>query len=312
MGPGEDEQGFPEQTGDISSSDTGYANQTYDTTGYDVSSDSGYENSMSYNYSAPDGLDSQAVGQLSDDEVLNLANKNPINVDGTCDALCKAEANGLIDVHSLEEHERQLRFNASNYSWMKGPADELYAQEHPEEARAEAEAKWNEFVRQDYAKYRDRKAAEWEESSRKMESLGKLGKGIAWVPVAVAAGFVAAEVATVLTTQAPRIAKVTTAAGGAEVLANEIEEGTPKVIEEGQAFIGVVKDGIVLTYRNISSMLSHAELIKRELGTLPEGARVITFGKESGEIWVLNSINFHGNQSSAPADAWEAILKAFK
>jgi hypothetical protein len=48
MGPSEEEQGIYGQTGDVSSSDTGYAQQDYDTAGYDVSSDSGYENSMSY------------------------------------------------------------------------------------------------------------------------------------------------------------------------------------------------------------------------------------------------------------------------
>jgi hypothetical protein len=48
MGPGEEEQGFSDQMGDVSSGDTEYPDQTYDTAGYDVPSDSGYENSMSY------------------------------------------------------------------------------------------------------------------------------------------------------------------------------------------------------------------------------------------------------------------------
>jgi hypothetical protein len=49
MGPGKDEQGFSEQTSDISSgNDTGYADQTYDTARYDVPSDSGYDNRMPY------------------------------------------------------------------------------------------------------------------------------------------------------------------------------------------------------------------------------------------------------------------------
>lgn len=48
MGPGEEEQEFSEQTGDVDSGDTGYADQTYETTGYDVPSNGGYENNMSY------------------------------------------------------------------------------------------------------------------------------------------------------------------------------------------------------------------------------------------------------------------------
>ena len=50
MGPSEEEQGIYGQTGDVSSSDTGYGQQDYDTAGYDVSSDGSYEyeNSMSY------------------------------------------------------------------------------------------------------------------------------------------------------------------------------------------------------------------------------------------------------------------------
>ncbi len=54
MGPGQEEQCFAEQTSDVNSDDTAHADQTYDTTGYDMSTDSGYENSMSYNFSAPD------------------------------------------------------------------------------------------------------------------------------------------------------------------------------------------------------------------------------------------------------------------
>ena len=48
-----------------------------------------------------------------------------------------------------------------------------------------AESKWAEFVHQKALKYLRSKAAEWEDSSRKMESLGKLDKGIAGVTLGI-------------------------------------------------------------------------------------------------------------------------------
>jgi hypothetical protein len=72
MGPSEEEQGIYGQTGDVSSSDTGYAQQDYETAGYDVSSDSGYENSMSYESDSggacyEPGSDSEPTSQAKQD-----------------------------------------------------------------------------------------------------------------------------------------------------------------------------------------------------------------------------------------------------
>ena len=64
-----------------------------------------YANDNPVKYRDLSGLDSQAVDQLSDEEVLDLANKNPINVHGTCDSRCKAVGNGLSSAPTTDERK---------------------------------------------------------------------------------------------------------------------------------------------------------------------------------------------------------------
>jgi RHS repeat-associated protein len=127
------------------------------------------------------------------EETIEINDVKPSDPDPRQAALTWAAGQGYIDLHSLTEHERQLRFsyerNARDYSWTRGPADEWYAQEYPEEAHAEAETKWQNYVNRDYAELRERKAEEWAKSTRLMATSGKVGKAIGWVTVLTAGAF---------------------------------------------------------------------------------------------------------------------------
>ena len=75
--------------------------------------------------------------------------------------------------------------------------------------------------------------------------------------------------------------------------------------------LAVVKDGQILAQSN-DLLLSHAEFVSRTLGSLPEGAQAVTILKEGGEINVLNSMTFHGNQLPAPKTVTDAILSVYQ
>lgn len=59
-------------------------------------------------------------------------------------------------------------------------------------------------------------------------------------------------------------------------------------------------------------LLSHAEFVARTLGTLPEGAEVVTIGKYQGQIVALNSMTFAGNQGLASPAAQAAARAGFQ
>jgi hypothetical protein len=88
------------------------------------------------------------------------------------------------------------------------------------------------------------------------------------------------------------------------------------LIDSGEVvYLGVVQHGRVLAWSS-NILLSHEEFVRRavgwEVGSLPEGASVICFGKEGGEIWALNSHRFHGNEFPPPADVFDALKKMFQ
>jgi len=94
-------------------------------------------------------------------------------------------------------------------------------------------------------------------------------------------------------------AKAVSAASNAQVLA------------EGQTFLAVVKDGEIIA-KTSDIALSHAEFVRRSLGTLPDAAHVITFGKLKGEIIALNSKTFHGNQLPASQSVLDLLNSLFR
>jgi hypothetical protein len=81
-------------------------------------------------------------------------------------------------------------------------------------------------------------------------------------------------------------------------------------IPEGEAVLAVVKEGKILAQGHAG--LSHAELVRRTVGQLPEGARVVTIGKHQGQVQVLDSRTFHGNQLPAPQDVIDAMRGLFR
>jgi RHS repeat-associated protein len=129
-------------------------------------------------------------------EVIEMSREAP-----PPDKLEIAIRNKLIHVLTLDEFEKKLRWEhkqgKSGYagSWTQ---DEIHEHEWAtdQERVAMSEAKWWAFVEKEYAGYRAGKAAEWDKSSRLMATHGKIGKGIGWGVVAVAALFGGAAVAT--------------------------------------------------------------------------------------------------------------------
>lgn len=49
-----------------------------------------------------------------------------------------------------------------------------------------------------------------------------------------------------------------------------------------------------------------------EVGTLPEGAHVVTIVKSQGQLGVFNSRSIHGNQLPAPQAVVDAVTTIFR
>ena len=96
--------------------------------------------------------------------------------------------------------------------------------------------------------------------------------------------------------------------GGAKATAQTVGK---TVLREGEVALAVVKDGKVIA-QSSNTLLSHATFVERALGKLPEGARVVTFGKRAGEIIVLDSKTFHGGARPAPQVVIDAIRSVFE
>ncbi|MGF7163612.1 RHS repeat-associated protein [Rhodoligotrophos appendicifer] len=111
-------------------------------------------------------------------EIIEIVDKAPV-----VDELESARRRGLIDVVSREEFERQIRFqnrdNKSDYSWLTGPPEEWYWTEFPEEAQAEAEAKFDQAVSKEYKRVTDDLSVSLSKSYRRMEAAYNVGRGIA-------------------------------------------------------------------------------------------------------------------------------------
>jgi len=87
---------------------------------------------------------------------------------------------------------------------------------------------------------------------------------------------------------------------------------TPQTVLPNNSFLlAVVKDGRVIA-QTANVGLSHAEFVSRSLGTLPQGAQVVSIIKEGGTISVLNSMTFHNNQGPAPQGVTNAVLSEFR
>lgn len=82
-------------------------------------------------------------------------------------------------------------------------------------------------------------------------------------------------------------------------------------LEEGETRLAVVHGTRVVADTG-DITLSHAELVQRTVGTLPEGAWVGTLRKSGGVVMAINSRTFYGNQLPAPGPVLDAVRAAFR
>jgi RHS repeat-associated protein len=120
------------------------------------------------------------------DETIEVTEKSP-HEDWT--ALRRLVKNGYIDAPTRAEYERQLTFQCKrdprDCLWSPEPTadNDWYAHEYPEEAHAEYEAKKAALIDERYSRLATQKLAEWDKSSRMMDTYGKVGKAIGVVTV---------------------------------------------------------------------------------------------------------------------------------
>ncbi len=136
------------------------------------------------------------TNQLSDEELLNLANEDPIIIEGTLHqydnlfAAAKAYHGRLINVYTPEEFERIHRFQTEHgsteysESWTQEERFD-YARSTVEEQKFTSESKWFEFINKAYMGYLDDRAADWYEATRKMSNYADIGKLIGWGTVVI-------------------------------------------------------------------------------------------------------------------------------
>ena len=86
---------------------------------------------------------------------------------------------------------------------------------------------------------------------------------------------------------------------------------SPIQLQDGDTLLAVVKDSKVVAH-TWDIALSHAEFLKRALGTLPEGAWIGTVRKADGEITAFNSRTFYGNQLPAKREVLDAVRAMFR
>jgi RHS repeat-associated protein len=124
---------------------------------------------------------------------LNLyeyAASDPVNKTDTSghnpsEEVDKAAKNGLIDINSRKEFERQTQFRVDHGSteftdtWTE---DDNIKYNDPgttdKEQQGMYDAKWKEFIDKKYAAYHDDKAAQWQKSTYRMNNAANIGKVI--------------------------------------------------------------------------------------------------------------------------------------
>jgi len=91
-----------------------------------------------------------------------------------------------------------------------------------------------------------------------------------------------------------------------------MSENNPEkiAIREGYYFLIIVQGGVV-THFTPNFGLSHADFVKRKVGTLPEDAWVGSATKNDGILTAVNSFTFYGNQLPGPPETQRAVLDKF-
>lgn len=81
-------------------------------------------------------------------------------------------------------------------------------------------------------------------------------------------------------------------------------------IRDGYYFLIIVQDGKVTHYTpNVS--LSHADFVKRSVGTLPKEAWVGSATKNDGYLTAINSYTFYQNQLPASPEIQQIVHDTF-
>ncbi len=82
-------------------------------------------------------------------------------------------------------------------------------------------------------------------------------------------------------------------------------------IPEGYYYLIIVQNREVI-HSTANFGLSHAEFVKRKVGTLSEDAWVGSVTKNNGFMEAVNSFTFYRNQLPAPVEVQEAVFAKFK
>jgi hypothetical protein len=82
-------------------------------------------------------------------------------------------------------------------------------------------------------------------------------------------------------------------------------------LSDGETLLAIVQDSKVLAH-TWDIALSHAEFVRRAIGTLPAGAWVGTLRKADGQVTPFNSRTFYGNQLPAAPDVVSAVTAMFR
>ena len=87
--------------------------------------------------------------------------------------------------------------------------------------------------------------------------------------------------------------------------------GGAQRLREGDTLLASVKDDVLIAH-TFDVALSHAEFVKRSLGSLPSGAWVGTIRKSGRQVVALNSKTFYGNQLPAPEAVQNVVRTRFR
>lgn len=81
-------------------------------------------------------------------------------------------------------------------------------------------------------------------------------------------------------------------------------------IPDGYYQLIIVQNGKVI-HNTANFGLSHAEFVKRTVGTLPDDAWVGSASKVDGVLEAVNSFTFYKNQLPAPPEIQKAVFAKF-
>jgi hypothetical protein len=87
--------------------------------------------------------------------------------------------------------------------------------------------------------------------------------------------------------------------------------GDPRRLRDGDTLLASVNNNVLIAH-TFDVALSHAEFVRRSLGSLPEGAWVGTIRKAGRQVIALNSKTFYGNQLPAPQSVQDTVRAAFR